>query len=85
MRALKGDLTGPNPNGQRSESSLSKSGVRAHYDCRRDAGDRHTAAQRNLFNRFMGMLFFCLQHHQPYDELKAFPHQIPAEVPAQAA
>src|SRR5215470_442899 len=25
-------------------------GARAHYDRRRDAGDRHTAAQRNLFN-----------------------------------
>ncbi|WP_323180641.1 IS110 family transposase [Streptomyces atratus] len=26
-------------------------GARAHYDRRREAGDRHTAAQRNLFNR----------------------------------
>ena len=26
-------------------------GARAHYDRRRAAGDRHTAAQRNLFNR----------------------------------
>jgi transposase len=24
-------------------------GARAHYDRRREAGDRHTAAQRNLF------------------------------------
>ncbi|MFB9573971.1 hypothetical protein [Streptomyces yanii] len=30
-------------------------------------------------NRFMGMLFFRLQHHQPYDESKAFPHQPPTE------
>ncbi|MDF2268200.1 PAS domain-containing protein [Streptomyces coacervatus] len=27
----------------------------------------------HLFNRFMGMLFYCLQHGQLYDELKAFP------------
>ncbi|MER5224460.1 IS110 family transposase [Streptomyces flaveus] len=54
--------------------SLTKSaGARAHYDRRREAGDRHVAAQRNLFNRFMGMLFYCLQHGQLYDELKAFP------------
>ncbi|TXS62948.1 hypothetical protein EAO69_34545 [Streptomyces sp. me109] len=26
-------------------------GARAHYDRRRDAGDRHSSAQRNLFNR----------------------------------
>ncbi|MFC8022142.1 IS110 family RNA-guided transposase [[Kitasatospora] papulosa] len=66
-------------------SSLTKSpGARAHYDRRREAGDRHTAAQRNLFNRFMGMLYFCLQHDQPYDEAKAFPDQS-SKVPALAA
>ncbi|WP_413754703.1 hypothetical protein [Streptomyces sp. R-74717] len=59
--------------------------ARAHYDRRRKTGDRHTAAQRNLFNRFMGMLFFCLQHHQPYDESKASPHQPPTEELAAAA
>jgi hypothetical protein len=31
-------------------------GARAQYDRRRIAGDRHTAAQRNLFNRFLGCL-----------------------------
>nr|WP_308408471.1 transposase [Streptomyces samsunensis] len=67
-------------------SSLTKSpGARAHYDRRRKAGDRPTAAQRNLFNRFMGMLYFCLQHREPYDESKAFPSQLSAEVLAQAA
>ncbi|WP_151484666.1 IS110 family RNA-guided transposase [Streptomyces albicerus] len=56
--------------------SLTKSpDARAHYDRRREAGDRHVAAQRNLFNRFMGMLFHCLQHGQLYDETKAFPIQ----------
>lgn len=60
-------------------------GARAHYDRRREAGDRHTAAQRNLFNRLMGMLFYCIQHHQPYDESKAFPQQPRTELSTQAA
>jgi transposase len=48
-------------------------GARAHYDRRRDAGDRHTAAQRNLFNRLLGCLWHCLQAGQHYDEATAFP------------
>ena len=48
-------------------------GARAHYDRRRQANDRHTAAQRNLFNRMIGMLYHCLQTGQRYDERKAFP------------
>ena len=35
-------------------------GARAHYDRRRDAGDRHTAAQRNLYGRLLGCLHHCL-------------------------
>jgi transposase len=55
-------------------SSLRASpGARAHYDRRKQAGDRHTAAQRNLFNRMLGMLHHCLHTHQTYDEHKAFP------------
>lgn len=46
--------------------------VRAHYDRRRATGDRHSAALRNLFNRFLGQLHHCLQQRQPYDEIKAF-------------
>ncbi|WCN04079.1 IS110 family transposase [Streptomyces sp. M92] len=54
--------------------SLTRSpGARAHYDRRRAAGDRHVAAQRNLFNRFMGMLFHCLKNGHTYDEAIAFP------------
>ena len=34
-------------------------GARAHYDRRKAAGDRHTAAQRNLF---LGLLLGCLHH-----------------------
>jgi transposase len=48
-------------------------GARAHYDRRRQRGDSHAAALRNLSNRFMGILFHCLQQHVPYDEHKAFP------------
>jgi transposase len=50
-------------------------GARAHYDRRRDAGDRHTAAQRHLFNRLLGCLWHCLITGQHYDETTAFPSQ----------
>src|ERR1700733_12075665 len=39
-------------------------GARAHYDRRRDAGDRHAAAQRNLFGRLLGCLH-PLPGHRP--------------------
>ena len=48
-------------------------GARAHYDRRRDAGDRHAAAQRNLFGRLLGCLHHCLTTGQHYDETIAFP------------
>src|SRR6266540_5777838 len=48
-------------------------GARAHYNRRRLAGDRHAAAQRNLFNRFLGCLYYCLQTGQTYSETHAFP------------
>jgi transposase len=48
-------------------------GARAHYDRRRTAGDRHTAAQRNLFNRLLGCLHHCLDTRQTYKEDTAFP------------
>lgn len=50
-------------------------GARAHYDRRKEAGDRHTAAQRNLFNRLLGCLHHCLVTGQHYDETTAFPAQ----------
>jgi hypothetical protein len=43
-------------------------------DRRRLAGDRHAAARRNLFNRFLGCLYYCLQTGQTYSETAAFPH-----------
>jgi hypothetical protein len=48
-------------------------GARAHYDRRRAAGDRHAAAERHLFNRFLGALYHCLQTRQLYAEDRAFP------------
>jgi transposase len=48
-------------------------GARAHYDRRREASDRHTAAQRNLFNRLIGCLHHCLTQRVLYDENTAFP------------
>ncbi|MFD7474856.1 hypothetical protein ACFV8Z_22480 [Streptomyces sp. NPDC059837] len=49
-------------------------GAKAHYRRRRDGhGDWHAAAQRNLFNRMLGQLHYCLQHRNPFDEQTAFP------------
>jgi transposase len=48
-------------------------GARAHYDRRKEAGDRHTAAERNLFGRLLGCLHHCLATGQHYDETTAFP------------
>lgn len=46
--------------------------ARAHYDQRRERGDRHPAALRHLFNRLLGQLHHCLQTGQTYDPIKAF-------------
>jgi transposase len=48
-------------------------GARAHYDRRKAAGDRHTAAQRNLFGRLLSCLHHCLATGQHYNEHTAFP------------
>ncbi|MGR8012172.1 IS110 family transposase [Streptomyces hypolithicus] len=48
-------------------------GAKVHYRRRRDHGDWHASAQRNLFNRMIGQLYCCLQHNWPYDEAVAFP------------
>ena len=47
--------------------------VKVHYDRRRGAGDKHAAALRNLFNRFLGCLYHCLQTGQSFDISEAFP------------
>jgi transposase len=43
-------------------------GARAHYDRRRAAGDRHSAALRHLSNRFLGQLHHCLATGKSYAE-----------------
>ena len=43
-----------------------------HYRHRRELGDRHDAAQRNLFNRLLGQLYYCLQVGQTFNKSKAF-------------
>jgi transposase len=48
-------------------------GARAHYNRRKTAGDRHAAAERNLFGRLLGCLHHCLITGQHYDEATAFP------------
>ena len=59
-------------------------GARAHYDRRKTNGDRHAAAQRNLFGRLLGCLHHCLATGQHYDEETAFPAATPT-ARAQAA
>ncbi len=47
-------------------------GARAHYDRRRAAGDYHNAALRNLANKLLGRLWWCLQNNQEWDEEAAW-------------
>jgi transposase InsO family protein len=47
-------------------------GARAHYDRRKASGERHTAAQRNLFGCLLDCLRHCLATGRPYDELGGF-------------
>jgi len=55
-------------------SAISASpGARAHYDRRKEAGDRHAGALRNMFGRLLGCLHHCLITGQHYDEATAFP------------
>lgn len=47
--------------------------ARAHYQRRRDLGDHHVAALRNLFNKLIGKLYHCVTNGQIYDPAIAFP------------
>jgi transposase len=47
-------------------------GARTHYDRRRAAGDKHSAAPRNLLNALLGKLWHCLRTGTSYDEAGAF-------------
>jgi hypothetical protein len=37
-----------------------------------EAGERHTSALRNLFNKLLGCLYHCLQTRTLYDSQRAF-------------
>ena len=50
----------------------SSPGADTHYRRRRDHGDWHAQALRNLFNRMLGQLFHCLQTGQHFNEHLAF-------------
>ncbi|ONI88161.1 hypothetical protein ALI22I_20090 [Saccharothrix sp. ALI-22-I] len=52
-------------------------GCRAHYDRRREQGDRYAAALRHLFGRLLGCLHRCLAREELYDEQVAFPARRP--------
>jgi transposase len=54
-------------------AAFASAGARAHYDRRKTAGDHHNAALRNLFNRLLGQLHYCLRTGQTYQEHRAFP------------
>ncbi len=59
-------------------------GARAHYDRRRQAGDRPAAVQRNLFNRMIGCLHHCLNNRTTFDETVAFPTTVDQQLPTAA-
>ena len=50
----------------------------------REAADKHIAAQRNLFNRLIGCLHYCLATGQHYHEQIAFPIDEPTSEQAAA-
>jgi transposase len=66
-------------------ASITKSpGCRVHYDRRRAAGDSHNAALRNLANKLLGRLWWCLANDLDWDEHAAWPttHSTPAKIAA---
>jgi len=64
---------------------LTKSpGARAHYDRRRAAGDHHNAALRNLANKLLGRLWWCLKNHQLWDDDAAWTTAPPTPTAAAA-
>lgn len=49
-------------------------GARVAYDRRRQIGDRHNAALRNLSNRLIGCLWHCLHNGELWDEQLVWGH-----------
>ncbi|MGH3658307.1 MAG: hypothetical protein ACRDUA_16760 [Micromonosporaceae bacterium] len=50
--------------------------------CRKTNGERHVAAQRNLFNRLLGCLFHCIHQGIAFNEQRAFPRPLDVELAA---
>jgi transposase len=59
-------------------------GANTHYRRRREAGDWHAGAQRNLLNRMLGQLHHCLQNRIPFDEEHAFTSPLSSSLTAVA-
>lgn len=58
-------------------------GARQLYDQRRAAGDHHNAALRNVANKMIGRLWWCVANNQQWDESAAWPTlQAPVETVA---
>ncbi len=57
-------------------AALRSAQPRAHYDHRRETGERYTAALRNLFNKLLGCLYHCLQQRTLYDPERAFARSL---------
>jgi transposase len=53
-------------------------GARAHYDRRRAVGDHHNAALRNVANKLIGRMWWCLSHNENWDEATAWSGAQPA-------
>jgi len=60
------------------------SGARTHYDARRAAGDHHNAALRNLANKLLGRLWWCLRNDEKWDDVAAWPHLLQPAQPVAA-
>jgi len=59
-------------------------GARAHYDRRRAAGEHHNAALRNLANKLIARMWWCIANDQPWDDHAAWPAFHSTEKPAAA-
>jgi hypothetical protein len=61
-------------------------GARAHYNRRTAPGDRHAAAQRNVFYRMIGILHHCYTNGRPTTKPPPSPQPTtPTTRPAPAA
>lgn len=57
-------------------------GVMTRYRHRRDVGDWHASALRNVFNSLVGQLHHCLQYRELFDEGMAFSAGVLPTAPA---